>query len=298
MAHIYVDDNTGRYYIWDGSKFVEYKNETKPQIGDRPSDEVEKAIEAERERRIDQEEQDDPDLAELNRKNKSDADRIKDIHNKMSDSETGDKMEMDKIKVSQREIERQKQVARKNAQGYQGKHGDLNKFKADFSRFLANEVSKVEQDTWARRNRRYTNTPFIMKGSRMVDNPSIPSVRIYFDHSGSWDQNMIREGKEVIESIVRDYVKKKKLVVEVLYFGSKVSENPDDTGGGTNGKPIMENIRQYKPDNVIVMTDSDISDLDSTTVVPGGVFFLFKGGISTNLEDHLKGKKITRSYSI
>ena len=46
------------------------------------------------------------------------------------------------------------------------------------------------------------------------------------------------------------------------------------------------------------MTDSDIDDCRTNVVVPGAVYFLFKGGESQNLMDHLKGKKLTRKYDI
>ena len=295
--NIYVDDSTGKYYSWDGSKFVEYSNSSnsQPTIGSHGDENITNAEEEERQKKIDQEEKENPNL---NKDIKSDSDRVKDITQKMADKETADKMDSDRIRVNQRERERQKAAARKNASNYKGNKAGLTKFKADFSKFIKNEVAEVEQATWSRLNRRYTDTPFIMQGTRREENSSIPSVRIYFDHSGSWVEEKIRDGKQVIESIVKEYVNKKKLKVEILYFGNRVSENPDDTGGGTKGQPIMDNIKQYKPDNVIIMTDSDIGDLTSTTVVKGGVFLLFKGGISVNLQQNIRGKKITRSYEI
>ena len=293
---IYVDDNTGKYYTWDGSSFVEYSSQgNSPQIGSHGDESITDEEEKERQRKIDQEEKETPNQ---NKDSKSDEDRIKDITQKMSDQDTADKLDYDRIKVNQKEKERQKKLARKNADAFKGNKAGLTKFKADFSKFIKNEVASVEMSTWSKQNRRYVNSPFIVPGTKEEDNLNIPSVRIYFDHSGSWDERKIADGKAVIEAITRDYVKKKKLIIEILYFGNRVSTNPSDTGGGTYGKPIMEDIHKYKPDNVIIMTDSDIGDLSSTTTVKGGVFLLFKGGISTNLQEHIKGKKITRSYEI
>ena len=300
---VYIDDSTGKYYVWDGTQFVEYVPgmADKPiEIGDRGSDEFEQAEEEERQKKIDREEEEDPELKDLNAR--SDADRLKDISRKMSNDETGAEFEHEKIKANQRERERRKQIARRNAAEFKGNKAGLAKFKADFSKFIADEVASFEISTWSRPNRRYIDSPFIMPGTREEENAHIPSVRVYFDHSSSWDAAKIADGKAVIESIVRDYVKKKKLVIEILYFGNKVSTNPSDTGGGTYGQPIADDILKYKPDNVIIMTDADIGSwgngITTNVVVKGGVFLLFKDGVSVNLQDHVKGKKQTRSYEI
>ena len=294
---IYIDDATGKYYTWNGSSFVEYTydSDNEPQIGSHGDESITDEEEKERQKQIDQEEQENP---EQNKNIKSDAERIKDITREMSDEQTGDNLDIDRVRVSQKERERQKKLARRNAAEFKGNKAGLTKFKADFSKFIKNEVAAVEVSTWSRPNRRYVDTPFIMPGTREEDNLSIPSVRVYFDHSGSWDERKIADGKAIIESIVKDYVNKKKLTIEILYFGNQVSTDPQGTGSGTYGQPIMEDIRTYKPDNVIIMTDSDIDDLSSTTTVKGGVFLLFKGGVSTNLQEHIRGRKITRSYEI
>ena len=221
----------------------------------------------------------------------------------MSDQNTASGMESDIVRASQKERERRKKAARKNADQYAGGSGkaDIKAFEKDFSKFIANEVAEVEIEdpSWSRKNRRYTSSPFIMPGTRReILNGPVPTVRVYFDHSGSWDENKIAVGKQVIEAITSGYVAKKKLILEVLYFGNQVSETPNGTGSGTEGTPIMEDIKKYKPDNVIIMTDSDISDIVTTTRVKGGVFLLFKGGVSTNLQQSIKGKKFTRSYEI
>lgn len=292
---IYVDDNTGRFYKWNGSKFVEYKPAQNVEIGSHGDEDITNAEEKARQDKISKEDQADPDR---NKGDKSDEVRMQEIKDMMSDPKTGDKMTYDKVKVSQAERNRQKEIARKNADMYGHSDGNLQTFEMDFSKFLANEMARVQVSTWTRPNRRYVTTPFIMKGHKKIDNPHIPSIRIYFDQSASWSTAMIADGKKVIESIVNKYVKTGKLVVEVLYFAERVSENPRNTGSGTHGEPIIENIRQYQPDNVIIMTDSDINDLKSITVIPGGVFLLFKNSISPNLQQNLRGRAITRSYLI
>ena len=45
-------------------------------------------------------------------------------------------------------------------------------------------------------------------------------------------------------------------------------------------------------------TDGDISDCTGTVTVPGGVWLLFYDGVSSNLINSLKGKKMTRTFEI
>ena len=299
MPTLYIDDSTGTYYTWDGSKFVRYNSNKNVQMGDKGDQNFQDQEEKERQAKIDQETKDGEGQSADSAK-----DRVSRIKNAMSDQNTASGMESDIVRASQKERERRKKAARKNADQYNkssGKAFDISAFERDFSKFIANEVAEVEIEdpSWSRKNRRYTSSPFIMPGTRReILNGPVPTVRVYFDHSGSWDENKIAVGKRVIESITSGYVAKKKLILEVLYFGNQVSENPNDTGGGTYGTPIMEDIKKYKPDNVIIMTDSDISDITTMTKVKGGVFLLFKGGVSTNLQQSIKGKKFTRSYEI
>ena len=165
---IYVDDNTGKYYTWDGSSFVEYSSQgNSPQIGSHGDESITDEEEKERQRKIDQEEKETPNQ---NKDSKSDEDRIKDITQKMSDQDTADKLDYDRIKVNQKEKERQKKLARKNADAFKGNKAGLTKFKADFSKFIKNEVASVEMSTWSKQNRRYVNSPFIVPGTKEEDN--------------------------------------------------------------------------------------------------------------------------------
>ena len=83
-------------------------------------------------------------------------------------------------------------------------------------------------------------------------------------------------------------------------------------GGTGAGKKLIEHIKANKPDNVCVMTDSDFdwyigkgdyygdSDISKapTTIVPGGVFLMFRNGdVSKGLVDKLRGKKLTKIYA-
>ena len=92
------------------------------------------------------------------------------------------------------------------------------------------------------------------------------------------------------------YVQRGEIKIEIYYFSEKVhkSKSAAEAEGSTYGQPIIDHINQTKPDNVIIMTDSDITDITTPTTVPGAVWLLFKGGISENLIDNIHGKKQTK----
>jgi hypothetical protein len=71
-------------------------------------------------------------------------------------------------------------------------------------------------------------------------------------------------------------------------------------GHTTQGLPIIQHINETHPDNVIILTDSDIDANNQLpdTKVPGGVWLLFYEGRSKNLMDHLSGRKLTRYFDI
>ena len=86
--------------------------------------------------------------------------------------------------------------------------------------------------------------------------------------------------------------------IELYYFADRISDSRNNAGGGTRGTPILDHIEQTKPTNVIVITDADISDCSRVVTVPGAVWMLFYGGRSSNLMDHLKGKRQNKYYDI
>lgn len=200
--------------------------------------------------------------------------------------------EFQKIKsqINQRNVE-----AQKNAEKYKASPtGQLSKFKRDLKNFIANQIDEIEERSFARPNSRYAYRREIIKGKHNYEDENVPLVNVYFDHSASWDAAKIASGVEAISQL-NSFVKAGELQLDVYYFGNRVSTNPNDTGGGTYGEPIMQHIKETNPTNVIVMTDSDIgawggvNGCQSFVEVPGAVWFLWKGGVSTDLQQHLKG---------
>ena len=53
----------------------------------------------------------------------------------------------------------------------------------------------------------------------------------------------------------------------------------------------MRHIRDTKPDNVIIITDGDLSDASIPVQVPGAAWMLFYDNKSSGLIRNLSGKK-------
>lgn len=296
---VYLDENTGKYYTWDGSKFVEYKsNNQNTQIGDRPADSDSLADEQEHEQEVEKERA-EGDAVEPEEQ------RIEKAKKAMDSDEVKKGIESDNIRISQRERQKQREKARKAAQQAGGTafNGGIQAFEKDLKDFMNNEVKEVEMQTWSRQNRRYVDSPFIMPGTRMEDNQNIPSIGVYFDQSGSWGVEDVERGKNAIACLY-ELQKKKKIKFELKYFGNEVSTDPNKVGGGTGaGEKLILDIRNMKYDNVVVMTDNDFDSWNEITRAPnikvkGAVWFLWRGGeVSKRLQDHLKGKRV-RNYNI
>ena len=311
---VYLDENTGKYYVWDGSQFVEYKGQdnkgnsggggSAPQIGAKPEDDDDVADAQEREQEIEKERAEDGERGQGDEE--AEAQRIEKAKQAMQDAETKQGIEADNIRVSQKERQRQREKARQAAKQAGGTafNGGIQAFEKDLRDFMNNAVKEVEVSTWSRQNRRYVNSPFVMQGTRLEDNPEIPSIGVYFDQSGSWGADDVEKGKNAIACLY-ELQKKKKIDFELKYFGNRVSTNPKEVGGGTGaGKLLIEDIKNMKYDNVVVMTDADFDSWSEILQAPnitvkGAVWFLWRNGeVSHRLQEHLRGKKRNRNYNI
>ena len=175
----------------------------------------------------------------------------------------------------------------------------IHRFEASLKDFIKKQVEVAKSNSWARPNRRYGGTSIIAPGKATKPRP-IPIINVYFDQSGSWSEDDIQLGKKAINVLV-DYVKKGKIKINLYYFSNSVCSTAQQARrqGGTEGQPILNHIIATRPDNVIVMTDSDISDCRTMVRVPGAVWFLWKDGYrSDNLMKHLKGERLTQSFDI
>ena len=60
--------------------------------------------------------------------------------------------------------------------------------------------------------------------------------------------------------------------------------------------PVIDHIKATKPDNVIILTDSDSNSGYQTAEVPGGVWFLFYESDAPDFVKRLRGRKLTRAF--
>lgn len=315
-VHIYMDDETGNYYYYDGSKLVLMGR--KPQIGDRGSKEFQDKEEEERNKKIEQEKEeeegdegdtdgddsgDDSGDGEAGNGagNKGDAD-VEDSDSKLSRLERikdllNDKDIADKISHEAEDKVTKERLAKASKELNKYKNSPLNKFKESLQSFIKKEIGEVKSSSWSKINKKYAGTGTIKAGTSKHASGKIPLINVYFDRSGSWDSSKTKVGEQAIATL-NNYVRQHKLKIDLYYFNTEIhSVDPGGTGG-TLGAPILEHIKKTKPDNVIVMTDDDIMDCTETVTVPGAVWLLFKGGVSSNLQEHLKGKKLTRSFEL
>ena len=309
---IYLDENTGKYYTWDGSKFVEYAGQGQgtnssgngPKIGDKPQDDSDLADEAEHEAELEKEKAEGGE--EEGQSGESEDQRIERVKKALDSQEIKKGIESDNVRMSQRERERQREMARKAAEQAGGTafNGGIREFEKDLKDFMNNEVKEIEMATWSRQNRRYVDSPFIMQGTRLEDNMNMPSIGVYFDQSGSWGPEDVERGKNAIACLY-ELQKKGKIKFELKYFGNRVSTDPNNVGGGTGaGYDLIMDIKNMKYDNVVVMTDDDFDSWNEITRAPnikvdGAVWFLWRGGAdSKRLQAHLRGKKRNRNYNI
>ena len=178
------------------------------------------------------------------------------------------------------------------------KSNPLVKFTLDLNNFIKQQTANYRGSTWTRFNKTSVRTGLIKPGITSYAQTDIPEINVYWDVSGSFSNPAKTEGARRAIATLQKYVRDKKIKIKTWYFANRVSSTEQNAGGGTEGQPILDHIQATKPTNVIVITDSDISDCRTPTTVPGAVWFLFYDGESKNLREYLRGKLETRAYLI
>ena len=198
------------------------------------------------------------------------AKRVKQIEDTLKDVKTKSKL----FGEAEGAVDKEKRIKQaKDIQKYTD--SPLTRFKESLVGFIRKELDVGRGKTWTRFSKKYTGSGLIRPGTSRLSQNYIPLINVYFDRSGSWDANKTEEGKKAIATL-HDYERQGKIKIKWYYFANEVSSE-DPGGGGTYGQPILNHIEATRPDNVIIITDSDISDCKTDTVVPGGVWLLFKG---------------------
>lgn len=181
------------------------------------------------------------------------------------------------------------------------KASPLQNFKLSLQGFIKNQISTVKGDSWSRINKTYAHSGILKPGKTRFSQGKVPLINVYFDQSGSWDEDDIKVGEQAIATLGK-YVKQGDINIDLYYFSNNVHGDGASARreGGTDLQPVLNHIQQTKPDNVIIMTDADgdWTSYESSVTVPGAVWFLWRGGVSEKLKQHLKGKELTKSFEL
>jgi len=287
--NVYIDDDTGDEYVYDGNRLIKIKVGSPKGIGDKGDEDIQAQEEIERAKEA-------AEGGVLETKDELEA-RVKKLEDALNDeevakeitNETNEHVAREKIK---------KELDRSERELKQFRNDPIVQFEGSLNHFIRKQIKLASEQTYSRLNKRYEGTGLIRKGVKKFESPEIPLVNVYFDRSGSWDEDKTKVGRQALATLEK-YIRTGKLKVAIKYFNDKVFDTYIPNGmGGTYGSPILADILATKPDNVIVMTDSDISDCQEFVQVPGVVWYLFKGGVSENLRSHLTGKVATESYNL
>lgn len=177
----------------------------------------------------------------------------------------------------------------------------LRNFKLSLNSFIKNQLGLSREDTWSRINPSYEDSEFLLPGVDKIEKYTKPIINVYHDVSSSFSSEEKTKTAMAAIASLNEYKRKGKIDIKYYFFAEDVSASKSDAASrswATNGEPIMQHIAKTKPTNVIIITDSDIDDCVSTSVVPGAVWLLFYGSTSQNLIDHIRGKKQTKMFLI
>ena len=265
------------------------KAKGKPQIGQKGDEDTLAKEDAEREAQAKAEADEYGDIEE---DDLSKEERLERIARSFEDSETSKAAQGE---ASDKIYKERAERAAKDAKKYRS--SPIRRFTDNLNRFIKSEVGKERVRTWKKTDPRYGTGPIIRKGKMRTSNGKIPVINVYFDRSGSWDASKTKVGQDAIGTL-NNYVRNGQIKINLYYFNTSIHSEDPGGRGGTRGTPIIDHIKQTKPDNVIIMTDDDIGDISESVTVPGAVWLLFKGGQSKNLIDHIHGKKQTNIYNL
>ena len=183
----------------------------------------------------------------------------------------------------------------------------LDDFAFDIYAAVKDQVEMIEQEyqSYDEINPDYVGLPAIMKADvvRELPNEAIPIINVYFDCSGSWDDSDIKLGERALASL-KTFEDQGEIKLNILYFSEHVHRTKADArseGSTSAWKEILDNIEATKANNVVIMTDSDMSWQavnNRGITVPGYVWWLWKNGDSAeNCVKKLVGEQGIAQYS-
>ena len=178
-----------------------------------------------------------------------------------------------------------------------GGNGGLSDFKLDLQRFIASQISYQRERTWDRPDPRYKRRGYLVQGSATKKEENIPVINVYWDTSGSFygKPEKTAAARAAIDTL-QLYAKKGLIDIKVYYHSDDVYDHP--VSGGNDGDAVVEHIRATHPDNIIIITDGDLSNTRKSVKVPGAAWFLFYDYTSKGLIDNVGGRKQTKWYMV
>ena len=246
------------------------------------------------------------DLADGDELSSKEQARLKRIQDALHDINIERKIqdETENAVLNDREVQKRKKEAQKNSKGLKTRSGGLNAFKASIDKFMRDELAYKRVPSWKRPNKRYpAETGIVLRGKARAETKNIPLLVVYFDQSGSWSRDDVQKGLAAIESL-NYYVKQHKLKLEIYYFAVNIHMDAAAAraeGGTLDAITLVEDIKKRKPNNVVIMTDSDPDSggYCPSVTVDGGVWLLFRNNdVSRQLYRNVNGKKLKEVFSI
>jgi hypothetical protein len=222
--------------------------------------------------------------------------RLKEIKRMFDDLQTASQIldETEEAVRKEQRIKSEKNIARYKA-------SPLQNFKMSLQGFIKNQISTMKGTSWSKINKTYAHSGVLKPGRTRYTSGKIPLINVYFDQSGSWGANDIAVGEQAIATLNK-YVKQGDIDIKLYYFSNNVHGDAAAARneGGTDLDPVIKHINATKPDNVIIMTDSDgdWTTYSGSATVPGAVWFLWRNSVSKALQDHLQGKQLTKSFKL
>lgn len=193
-------------------------------------------------------------------------------------------------------------IAKKAADLQKYKDTPLSRFRDSLNQFVKKQTATGRGKSWQRINKKYIGTGLIRAGSSRLAQNYVPLINVYFDVSGSFTgyPEKIKKSEEALGTLNK-YVQRGEIKINLYYVTDKVYSDraeAESHGWGADGRAIIEHVRETKPDNVIVVTDSDSGvSMRDITYVPGAVWILFYESTS-NLLEALKGKQLSKQFEV
>ena len=180
-------------------------------------------------------------------------------------------------------------------------------FKHDLLLAIQDQIStyKEQRKSWAAINRRTAHTSIMKQGTQHItqEEPKKPSIRVYLDCSSSFRKEDIEKEENFMQSIAR-FEKDGDIEKTVIkYFADDLWDDyrtARDQGGTNAWDEIIEDIKKYKPSNVVIVTDYDMYSQGGqygTAEIDGIAWFIWKKYAAQSLVNDIKCKK-TIQYNL